>query len=193
LKVSLQLFLKNGYKDVSYQDIIKKTGLSKGAIYHYFKSKEDLLAHVFEFLLEATRQSSLEDSENQVIDLSSFKKLFIGAKEEQFKSLKKLLGTKSLKINKILFFLEAIVENEQLKIIIMEIMKLEIKFLEKCLLGLQKNKNLPKGKDPSLLAESLFWMLQGTEMMMFFVSSVDQEEDFMKMYDKTITDFFKII
>lgn len=193
LKVSLQLFLKKGYKEVSYQDIINKTGLSKGAIYHYFKSKDDLLAHVFEFLLEATRQPETEDPENQVTNLSSFKKLFIGSKKETVKNFKKLLGTKSLKFNKILFFLEAIAENERLKDIIVEIMKLEKEFLEKCFLGLQKYNKLPKGKDPSLLAESLFWMLQGKEMMIFFVSSVDQEDDFIKIYDKTISDFFKII
>ncbi len=193
LKVSLQLFLKKGYKEVSYQDIIKKTGLSKGAIYHYFKSKDDLLANVFEFLLDATRQPEPGDPENQVTNLTSFKKLFIGTKKEQVNNFKKLLGTKSLKFNKFLFFLEAIAENERLKGIIVEIMKLEIKFLEKCFLGLQKHGKLPKGKDPSLLAESLFWMLQGTEMMIFFVSNADQEEDFMKMYDKTISDFFKII
>ena len=193
LKVSLQLFLKKGYKEVSYQDIINKTGLSKGAIYHYFKSKDDLLAHVFEFLLEATRQPEQENPENLVTNLSSFKKLFIGSKREQVKNFKKLLGTKTLKFNKFLFFLEAIAENERLKVIIAEIMKLEIEFLKKCFLGLQKHGNLPKGKDPSLLAEGLFWMLQGTEMMIFFVSSIDQEEDFIKMYDKTISDFFRII
>ncbi|MFI5187812.1 MAG: TetR/AcrR family transcriptional regulator [Chitinophagales bacterium] len=193
LKIALQLFLQRGYKDVSYQDIIKKTGLSKGAIYHYFKSKEDLLAHVFEFLLEATRQPGIEDPENLVTDYESFQKLFIGTKKEQFKNFKKLLGTKSLKFNKILFFLEAIIENERLKKIIGEIMKQEIKFLEKCFSGLKKHKTLPGGKDPALLAESLFWMLQGTETLMLFSQNSDLEEDFIKMYKKTIEDFFKII
>lgn len=193
LKIALQLFLQRGYKDVSYQDIIKKTGLSKGAIYHYFKSKEDLLAHVFEFLLAATRQPDREDPENGVTDHESFRKLFIETKKEQFRNFKMLLKTKSLKFNKILFFLEAITENERLKKIIWELMKHEMRFLEKCFSGLKKHKALPAGKNPALLAESLFWMLQGTEMLMFFVQKNDLEKDFIRMYNKTLDNFFKII
>jgi len=191
--VALQLFLKKGYKDVSYQDLIKKTNLSKGAIYHHFASKDELLVSVFEFLLETTRQPAIPDPENQVKDYESFRRLFVGTKVDQFKGLKILMETKTLKFNKMLFFLEAITENDKLRKVIMELLKDEKKFLEKCFLGLKKNNMLPKGKDPALLAESLFWMLQGAEMLMFFVQSNKQEENFMKMYNKTIEDFFKII
>jgi AcrR family transcriptional regulator len=193
LKVALQLFLKKGYKDVSYTDLIAKTGLSKGAIYHHFKSKEDLLASVFEFLMESGSQPIAGDPEKEVKDYESFRKLFIKTKELQFKSFKKLLETESVKLNKLLFFLEAINENAKLKKLVLEILKQEIVFLEKCFIGLKKHNKLPKGKDPALLAESLFWMLQGTEMLMFFVQDNEKEKDFMKMYNKTIKDFFKII
>ena len=35
-----KLFLEKGYEKTSLQDIIRETGLSKGAIYHHFSSKE---------------------------------------------------------------------------------------------------------------------------------------------------------
>lgn len=38
-----RLFLEKGYERTSLQDIINDTGLSKGAIYHHFSSKEDIL------------------------------------------------------------------------------------------------------------------------------------------------------
>jgi len=193
LETSLQLFLQRGYKDVSYRDIIKKTGLSKGAIYHYFKSKEHLLTSVFEFLLETTGQPDIEDPENEITDYESFRRVFLETKKAQFRNFKMLLKTKSLKFNKILFFLEAIIENESLKKNVWKLMKHEIRFLEKCFSALKKNKTLPRGKDPALLAENLFWMLQGTEMLMFFVQKSDLEKDFMRMYNKTLEDFFKII
>ena len=45
LDVSLKLFLEKGYENTTIQDIIDALGnLSKGAIYHHFKSKEDILA-----------------------------------------------------------------------------------------------------------------------------------------------------
>ena len=39
ITAAFQLFLENGYKGVGLNDIIEKTGLSKGAIYHHFDSK----------------------------------------------------------------------------------------------------------------------------------------------------------
>lgn len=37
------LFLQKGFEDTTLQDIMNESGLSKGAIYHYFKSKEDII------------------------------------------------------------------------------------------------------------------------------------------------------
>lgn len=48
LDVSLRLFLEQGYDHTTVQDIIDRLGgLSKGAIYHHFKSKE----HIFEAVM----------------------------------------------------------------------------------------------------------------------------------------------
>jgi AcrR family transcriptional regulator len=38
-----RLFLERGYERTTINDVIAATGLSKGAFYHYFRSKEDLL------------------------------------------------------------------------------------------------------------------------------------------------------
>lgn len=43
LEVSTRLFLEKGYYNTSVQDIIDELGdLTKGAIYHYFKSKDEI-------------------------------------------------------------------------------------------------------------------------------------------------------
>ncbi|MCJ8012359.1 TetR/AcrR family transcriptional regulator [Paenibacillus sp. KQZ6P-2] len=47
LSVSLNLFIKKGIENTSIQDIIEGLGgLTKGAIYHHFKSKEDIIIAV---------------------------------------------------------------------------------------------------------------------------------------------------
>ena len=47
LDTAFHLFLTKGYEHTSIQDIINELGgLSKGAIYHHFKSKEDILSAV---------------------------------------------------------------------------------------------------------------------------------------------------
>jgi AcrR family transcriptional regulator len=51
IKTAFLLFLEKSYKAVTLKDIIHKTGLSNGAFYHYFKSKEQLHKEVIETYL----------------------------------------------------------------------------------------------------------------------------------------------
>ena len=48
LFVSEKLFLEKGYERTTTQEIVNETGLSKGTIFHHFKSKEDILAAVLD-------------------------------------------------------------------------------------------------------------------------------------------------
>jgi len=46
LEVSLFLFLQKSFKAVTMKEIVERTGLSKGAFYHYFESKEQVFEEV---------------------------------------------------------------------------------------------------------------------------------------------------
>ncbi|HOI31023.1 MAG TPA: TetR/AcrR family transcriptional regulator [Melioribacteraceae bacterium] len=48
LNTAFGLFLQKNYKEVTMKEIVDKTGLSKGAFYHYFTSKEELFREVIE-------------------------------------------------------------------------------------------------------------------------------------------------
>lgn len=48
LKVSTLIFTEKGYEKTSIQDIIDALGMSKGAVYHHFRSKEDILKAVMD-------------------------------------------------------------------------------------------------------------------------------------------------
>lgn len=57
LTTAMGLFMKQGYEQTSINHIIEAVGVSKGAFYHYFKSREDLLEQVAVFVSEqALRQ-----------------------------------------------------------------------------------------------------------------------------------------
>lgn len=49
---ALRLFLKRGYGSVSVIDVANATGITKGGIYHYFSSKDDLLHVALHYLLD---------------------------------------------------------------------------------------------------------------------------------------------
>ncbi len=52
LSVSARLFSEKGYEQTSMQDIVEALGMSKGAIFHHFKSKEEIFNKVIDVQAE---------------------------------------------------------------------------------------------------------------------------------------------
>lgn len=74
LETAQRLFKEKGYERTSIQDIIDNLGgLSKGAIYHHFRSKEDILDAVMTKLSEASNKALLEIQDRS--DLTGKEKL----------------------------------------------------------------------------------------------------------------------
>lgn len=57
LDAALEVFVNKGYSETRMDDIVEKSGLSKGAIYHHYNSKRDL----FLSLIEHWEQFSFPD------------------------------------------------------------------------------------------------------------------------------------
>ncbi len=84
LEVSFRLFMEKGYEHTSIQDIIDHLGgLSKGAIYHHFKSKEDILVAVTNKMTEESNQILLTIRDRT--DLTGKEKLKTIFKESIFR------------------------------------------------------------------------------------------------------------
>lgn len=56
LDAALQIFARRGIYQSRMDDIVKEAGLSKGAIYWYFKSKDELVMALMERLMQRSRQ-----------------------------------------------------------------------------------------------------------------------------------------
>ena len=64
LDTSMDLFLKKGYDNTTIQDIVDELGdLSKGAIYHHFKSKEEIMEAVIPRIYSGSSEDSLDIEE----------------------------------------------------------------------------------------------------------------------------------
>jgi AcrR family transcriptional regulator len=74
IQATRTVFAKKGYHDATMDDIARELGVSKGALYSYFKSKEDLLKEISlqghqtlrVILAETSRCKSLETALEQV-------------------------------------------------------------------------------------------------------------------------------
>ncbi|MDD3796559.1 MAG: TetR/AcrR family transcriptional regulator [Lachnospiraceae bacterium] len=46
LETAMRLFAEKGMENVKVEDVVKEVGVTRGAFYHYFKSREELIAGV---------------------------------------------------------------------------------------------------------------------------------------------------
>lgn len=76
--MALRLFYKNGYNNTSIERIVKAAGVSKGAFYHYFNSKDDILESVA--------------AETVAQGISVFKKIAEDDKLDALAKLNKIMG-----------------------------------------------------------------------------------------------------
>lgn len=74
VKAARVVFAKKGYHDATMDDIAKELGVSKGALYSYYESKEDLIKEISleghlalrTILKETSKCSSLEEALSEV-------------------------------------------------------------------------------------------------------------------------------
>ena len=74
LEAALKIFIKKGYDKTTMDDIVVLSGLSKGALYHYYKSKKDLFLDLIDHWEVYTfknfyKKSSKDNSASDIIRL----------------------------------------------------------------------------------------------------------------------------
>jgi len=73
LEVSIGLFAQKGYEKTSIQDILNVLGMSKGAVYHHFKSKKEILDSILE--LQASQNMAMLSELTATIEAADTKEL----------------------------------------------------------------------------------------------------------------------
>src|SRR5438034_149562 len=56
LDAAREAFTRRGFAEASMEEIAQRVGVSRGPLYHYFESKQDLFAAVYEEVEEALAQ-----------------------------------------------------------------------------------------------------------------------------------------
>jgi AcrR family transcriptional regulator len=67
IDVSAKLFMKKGYEQTTMQDIVDGLGMSKGAIFHHFKSKDDVLDAVVERMIRQMENAARAIANNTAL------------------------------------------------------------------------------------------------------------------------------
>ena len=98
LDASLKLFLEKGYENTTIQDIVDELGgLTKGAIYHHFKSKEDIICALSDKLFAENDPFAIV---KQRKDLNALQKMREAVKLNQQNTQEKQLKIEALPLLK---------------------------------------------------------------------------------------------
>jgi TetR/AcrR family transcriptional regulator len=60
IKVAIEEFVKNGYEKASTDVITRRAGISKGILFHYFKSKKNLYLYLVNYVKDHLTEISME-------------------------------------------------------------------------------------------------------------------------------------
>ncbi len=95
LDAAAQLFAEKGYEGATVQAVIDALGISKGAFYHYFSSKEEVLDGVIErltgWILDETRETLEDKSLSAIEKLNRFGEISRRVKMAHMESLGELM------------------------------------------------------------------------------------------------------
>ena len=78
-KAATKVFSEKGFQASSLQDVAQKAEISKAGLYHYFKSKEEILAYILirnsDYFLDELRENIKENRKAGLPPQESFKNL----------------------------------------------------------------------------------------------------------------------
>ena len=131
IQAAIESFSRSGFDRTKMDDISKRLGLSKGTLYLYFKSKEDLFLAICEHYLDALKKQmpTFGRPEDLLLDAGRFYDYFRKLEAENEKvmlemivestrnpKLRKLLYEHRLKVKEVIIgYLRVQVENQSIK------------------------------------------------------------------------------
>lgn len=186
---SFKLFLAYGYHSVTMNDLVKASGLSKGAFYHYFASKEELFKNsIVEFFFTGLTErkfvpsfmASVQENMNNLIDF----------KANAYRQLLKATSLEKLDTTYFSLLFEAIKMFPEFRETLGKSLQLEKDtMVEIFTMGIE-NDEIRKELDPSALAAILSAMLDGVELHSVVAGNIEQ----LHTLEKQITvDFYNLI
>ncbi|WP_144555816.1 TetR/AcrR family transcriptional regulator [Bacillus sp. X1(2014)] len=110
IQSGMKLFAQKGFSSTSIQEIATESNISKGAFYLHFKSKDDLLLSILEYIFETIESGrlvfenqDLSPREKFIKQISAFFRTFFGHKEFMIMLAKEQAIPRNEEIKKLLF------------------------------------------------------------------------------------------
>ncbi len=176
VKTGLRLFLQKGYEKTSLNDIAGEVGITKPAIYHHFKSKDQLFHEVLSFFFEEMGKWSKSRFGSCETLKELLKAFFLSLKS--FKEVADILLGKPKKKTSYSFlelFLTASKKDPSIQKRIENGFLQSRKLLKDELLKAQKNGEIRDDIDCETLAFQIHALIEGTGLISYLDKSINIE------------------
>ncbi|WP_281368243.1 TetR/AcrR family transcriptional regulator [Neobacillus endophyticus] len=184
LNTTEDIILEKGCRNTTLKDIIERTGLSKGAIYHYVESKDELFGLILkskiEEMNEAFNQSIARSLHNENIG------------EETFEVISQFFYSRqnSKDVGNYIFVYLLSQDNEKVRNILKEIYKFSKETGAKWIKRGQENGVIPENIDAEKMAVLLMTFSFGLRVTQILSTTEEEkiaENDIFKMIISTLT------
>lgn len=189
LTTAFKLFFEKGYKEVTMSELVKETGLSKGAFYHYFSSKEELYTVTLEKYVGSYIQNFSLDYDETLTLKENLTQLF-----SRFayitSELKQTLHNKEFGMTNYLLFLQEAMKKEEFKD---KLTTYNIRFYEEIARWVEiakKRNEIDKNLDSMILAKHLASLMKGMTVLYSFGQGMEPLAD---TFNAIINQFFNYL
>ncbi|WP_338793403.1 TetR/AcrR family transcriptional regulator [Bernardetia sp. MNP-M8] len=172
LAISFRVFLEKGYKNATLTELVKASKVSKGAFYHYFKSKEELFDAAIDkyFFALASPVIDFEPSENQTF-LENIQN-YLTQKQQVVRKVAEELSL-TLNANYLNVLLEAMQLFEHHKKRSLALLDKELIIYQKIIQIAQSKNEVKPNLDAVLLSKQFYFMLDGFELHTLILSDLN--------------------
>lgn len=167
-----QLIMEKGCHAVTMKDIMEKSGLSKGAIFHYVKSKDEIFAWVLQERLEETNERFLNEVEKGG-------KTFDGPMQKIADSLPELEDAENV-TNKVLMYLLGKEDQPAVAEVLKQFYERSVHLSKQWILTGQRHGVIPESVDTDKTAEMFVLLALGLRVRSSFPFRADffRSQDF---------------
>ena len=189
LFTALKLILKKGYANVTMNELVAASGLSKGAFYHYFKSKEQIyfetldkyfFSYMASFDLEYNKALSFKSNLFQVFTM------FIGFAAE----IESMIGPENPMISYYNTLLESAIRSDEIKKKVGNYYELWMDRIGGWIDFAQSNNEIDPNLDSGILSKHISGLMEG---VMIIYSFQNKEKNLEKYFNEIFYQFLELI
>lgn len=189
LFTALKLILKKGYANVTMNELVAASGLSKGAFYHYFKSKDQIyfetldkyfFSYMASFDLEYNKALSFKSNLFQVFTM------FIGFAAE----IESMIGPENPMISYYNTLLESAIRSDEIKKKVGNYYELWMDRIGGWIDFAQSNNEIDPNLDSGILSKHISGLMEG---VMIIYSFQNKEKNLEKYFNEIFYQFLELI